>query len=219
MRRISNEKFSFKYIVREIIIVSIGVLIAFGINTLSSNWKKKKVYNEYKASLIADLEQNLESLERISLAQNQKVKDLDEVILALETGSFQLNEVANTLYKQRKSPTFFPVSGTFKSLVSQGEIELFSTKMKRELFNLYDTNYERTVYNGNLYDEIYVEVYDKEIRSMMNLRSQKIDNPNRLTEKDFIKSLMVILDEAKSYLSLIKKSTYESQSLLESLKS
>jgi len=190
-------------------------MIAFYMNTLSSQWKKEGAQKEYRASLVEDLKQNLSNLDRVIAAQETKVIELTEVVKSLESSEFDIDKVGAVLFKQRKSPTFFPISGTFKSLVAHSEIELFDTQLKRNLFNLYDTAYERTVYNGNLYDRTYLELYDNEIRSIMDLRSKKIDKPERLRSKAFIKNILFIIDEADSYLSLVRNSKKESEQILE----
>lgn len=213
-----NRKFNWKYALGEILIVSVGILIAFGINTLSSKWNKESHYLEYKESLIADLDQNLNNLTRIIAVQEEKVVELNQVIRAIDANEIDLDEIGRILFKQRKSPTFYPIIGTFKSLVSQGEIELFSTEIKRELFNLYDTKYQRTVYNGNLYDDMYLKIYDREIRDIIDFRKKIIDNPERLREKDFLKNILFIVDEAESYLGLIKKCKSESELMLSMLR-
>lgn len=214
----NTRRINWKYAVGEVVIVSIGILIAFGINTFSSNLSAKKKYREYKASLIIDIDDNLKSIDRIIKVQELKVVELNAVIQGIEDDNLSVDSMTNILFRQRKSPTFFPISGTFKALVSQGEIESFSTELKRELFNLYDTAYERTVYNGNLYDEIYVDVYDKEIHKLLDIRNKQLEDPERLKSKDFIKNLMIIVDEAESYLSLLKNSKSESQILIDLIK-
>ena len=140
-----------RYYLREIIIVSIGILIAFGINTCSSNLSKSKNYREYKKSLIAYLDENLKNIDHVLQAQKKKVSDLNLFVHMIGETKLEIDSISEILYTQRKSPTFFPVKGTFEALVSQGEIQSFSTAFKRELFNLYNTTYERTEYNGELY--------------------------------------------------------------------
>ncbi len=49
---------NWKYAIGEIIIVSIGISIAFGINTISSDLTYKKKHKEYKQSLIIDINEN-----------------------------------------------------------------------------------------------------------------------------------------------------------------
>ena len=213
-----NNKFNWRYAVGEILIVSVGILIAFFINSWSLNLRKASSSEEYRKSLVVDLEQNLASLNNIIKLQEEKVAALNYVVNSIEKGSYIPDSIGAILYKQRKSPTFFPVKGTFKALVSQGEIELFTTNIKRELFNLYDTIYERTVYNGNLYDNIYIEVYDVEIQEIIDLRTKKINDLEKLTSKEFKKNLLVIVDEAESYLKLIKKTKTESLKVLELIK-
>jgi len=208
-------KANWKYVIGEILIVSVGILIAFVINNWSLKLKKANTYQEYKNSLIVDLEQNLENLNRIIIAQELKVKELNQVIIAIEkSNNYDIDSIGMILFRQRKSPTFFPVKGTFKALVSHGEIELFDTQLKREIFNLYDTNYERTVYNGNLYDEIYISTYDTRIQDIINLRTQKVSDPERLNSADFAKDIMIIVDEAESYLRLIYNTRTKSTDVL-----
>ncbi len=179
---------NWRYAIGEIVIVSIGILIAYGINKISSNISRNHEVDEYRKSLNTDLEENLKSIDRIILAQAKKVSELNLLIENIESDNYNLDSIGAILFRQRKSPTFFPISGTFKSLVSQGKIEIFNTAIKRELFNLYDTSYERTEYNGILYDEIYVDVYDKEIQNVMNLRTRKFEHESRLKSLDFLKN-------------------------------
>ena len=209
--------FNWQYAILEICIVCIGILIAFSINTCAANLKSEQVQQEYKSSLKQDIEENLKNINSIILAQNAKVVQLKSLIQDLENQSYNADSVAGVLFRERKSPTFFPISGTFKSLVAHGDIELFDTQMKRSLFNLYDTFYERTVYNGNLYDKVYLETYDTEIRNILNLRTRKIEDANRLNSHAFIKNLSFVVDEAESYLNLIQKSKIESENILEKL--
>jgi len=213
MRRV--KKLNWKYAIGEIFIVSIGILIAFSINTCSSNINKSKAHKEYQASLSEDLNRNLSNLNNIIKKQKEKIVNLESLIEKLDQQTFDLDTVAYILFKERKSPTFFPISGTFKSLVTHGDIELFSTNIRRELFNLYDTSYERTVYNGNLYDKMYLDIYDLEIRNILNLKTKKVENVNRLKSQKFLNNLSFIVDEAKSYLGLSMKCKKESERVLE----
>ncbi len=214
-----KNKRNWKYVITEIVIVSIGILIAFSINTFSSSLSKRHEVKEYKKSMMTDLEENIKNLDRIIQVQEQKVNELTSVVKGVELQNFQVDSLRAILFRQRKSPTFFPVSGTFKTMVSQGNIEIFNTTVKRELFNLYDTNYERTVYNGRLYDKAYVDIYDTEIQRVMNLRTKKIDHPDRLKTEEFLKNIILIIDEAKSYLNLLYTSRTESDKMLMLLKS
>ena len=134
-----KKRINWRYALGEIMIVSIGIMLAFGINKCSSDLAESREAQEYKTSLKADLKENLKSISRIIKLQEQKVTELNYVLANIENKSVDIDSLGSILYRQRKSPTFFPISGTFKSLVSQGEIGILSTELKRELFNLYDT--------------------------------------------------------------------------------
>ena len=199
-------------------IVSIGIMLAFGINKCSSDLAESREAQEYKTSLIADLNENLKSITRIIRLQERKVLELNSVLKTLDDTQANIDSIGSILYRQRKSPTFFPISGTFKSLVSQGEIGILNTELKRELFNLYDTQYNRSEYNGELYDKIYVDLYDKEIGNVIDFSSHQITNPTRLATPEFRKCLLTIVDEAKSYISLMEMCKAESEGVLQLLK-
>jgi len=145
-----KKKINWRYALGEILIVSIGITLAFGMNKCSSDLSESREAAEYKTSLKADLHENLKSISRIIEKQKRKVAELKSVLAANESNNITIDSLGSILYRQRKSPTFFPISGTFKSLVSQGEIGILNTELKRELFNLYDTQYNRSEYNGEL---------------------------------------------------------------------
>ena len=74
------------------------------------------------------------------------------------------------------------------------------------------------MYNGNLYDKIYIDSYDKEIQSVMNLRTKAIEDLSRLNSSDFQKNIILIIDEANSYLKLLRKSQLESEKMIDLIK-
>lgn len=215
----SKNKINWKYAIGEIVIVSVGIIIAFSINTMSSNWHLKFAFNEGKNSLISDLEQNIISLDRISKAQKTKVLRLDKLYYALDQPNLNLDSIGIILFEERKSPTFYPINGAFKSLISQEILEYFDPEVKKELFNLHDHSYQRTIYNGNLYDEAYVEIYDLEMIKLIDFRTKKILNKELLLSKEFRQSLAYVIDEATSYVQLVNKSKTDSEKLLALLKS
>lgn len=203
-----------KYILGEILIVTVGILIAFGINTTYSELQKGKIKKEYTESLVQDLESNLKYLNRVIDAQEKKVQNLNYVRQSLQSTTIDFDSLGVILYTERKSPTFFPVNGTFKSLISHGDIQLFDTNIKRKLFNLYDTTYERDVYNGRLYDQHYGNIYDKQLLPAINLSTRKIDDSNVVQSKLYLKNLSTIIDEASSYTKLANKSKESTIELL-----
>ena len=86
------------YAIREIIIVSIGILIAFGINTCSSNLSQSRKYKEYTKSLIADLDENLKNIDAILNAQQKKVTDLNRLVDMLEQQKYDIETLGDILF-------------------------------------------------------------------------------------------------------------------------
>lgn len=89
------------YAIREIIIVSIGILIAFGINTCSSNLSQSRKYKEYTKSLIADLDENLKNIDAILNAQQKKVTDLNRLVDMLEQEKYDIETLGDILFFTR----------------------------------------------------------------------------------------------------------------------
>jgi len=159
----------FKYAIGEIVLVMIGILLALQVNTWNESRKNLILEEEFKIGLKKDLIRDKESIEFCILNIEQKI--LAHSILttklpeSYETNKKSLDSVFKVL--MRPLVSFFPVSGTFDTAISSGNISNFNNKELIEKAHfLYNSKYPRLVYNGELVDERNLKIRDLYVREM-----------------------------------------------------
>jgi uncharacterized protein DUF6090 len=165
-----------KYAIGEIILVMIGILLALQVNTWNEVKKNRILEEEFKIGLKNDLlrdKENIEfcisNIENKILAHNRLIAKLPE---SYETDKKYLDSIFNFLLQPLIS--FFPVSGTFDTAISSGNISNFTDKTSIEKAHyLYNSKYPRLVYNGELVDERNIKIREKYVRE---IRRSEIGN-------------------------------------------
>ena len=151
------------YAVGEIVLIVIGIWIAFQINIWTDVQKLKKTEGQSYASLITSLRKDSLELVRIidmqskSLAAQNKIihSPVDQLVdgLTPEELSELLYDVYNGAY------SFFPKYGTYNSLVANKGIDIISSEsIKSELIDLYDYWCKRYENVDNVVDKKYQNV-------------------------------------------------------------
>lgn len=126
----------------ELLVVIIGISIAFALEGWSSNRKERRLETNYLNSLKADLEKDKEDL--------QVLIDSTSVILKYVGEVFQYvysNQPA-TVYRRHHMTSgyltsyFYPKNGTYVSLINSGDISVVkSFELKAALSDLYNIEY------------------------------------------------------------------------------
>lgn len=127
----------------ELLVVIIGISIAFALEGWSETSKNRQLEVNYLESLKTDLLQDR--------ADMQGVLDSSDVILRNieETFEFLFTNRDITVFKRHHvtssytAPYFYPKNGTYISLVNSGNLNLIKDfEIKSALANLYDVQYE-----------------------------------------------------------------------------
>lgn len=127
----------------ELLVVIIGISIAFALEGWSDQRKNSQLEVNYLESLKTDLLQDR--------ADMQGVLDSSDVILRNieETFQFLFSNQDITVFKRHHvtssytAPYFYPKNGTYISLVNSGNLNLIKDfEIKSALANLYDVQYE-----------------------------------------------------------------------------
>jgi len=112
----------FKYALGEIVLVVIGILIAFTINTWNEQRKQSEDERIFLQALLNDLEQQQIRLTTQEEWEVEKLNFVDSALILIETS--RLTENADTLfyYMRRLNPrmTFDVFNPTFEELKSTG---------------------------------------------------------------------------------------------------
>lgn len=214
----------FKYAIGEILLVVIGILIAFTINTWNEQRKQSEDERIFLQALLNDLEQQQIRLTTQAEWEVEKLNFVDSYVILIETS--RLTENADTLfyYMQRLNPrmTFDVFNPTFEELKSTGNFKLIADKELRKEIILFYQNLERRsqiIANNNFnIDNIYQPFFvhnragfykNSKRQTVIDLnqdpkRSMELDNAMRM-RRGLANSNLVRSQNAISELSILKE--------------
>ncbi|MFT5845990.1 MAG: hypothetical protein ACJARX_002133 [Psychroserpens sp.] len=135
-------KATWKYTLREIIIVIIGISIAFSMNKCSDNIKDKKLRKEYLTNLKNDVEADKLQLAQNIKAINKKLKTCDEIIPVLNSDQNPDMRLLDNIFAILKYETFSPKNITYKTLINSGDLKLIDNFQLKTAIQQHYSNYE-----------------------------------------------------------------------------
>ena len=189
--------------------VVFGILIALQINNWNENRKNIKIANQYKKSLLRDLEQDLRSIEIRIENSDSRIYGVERFLNYLENdieyGEFAKRE---DIIRAGWLNFFDPVLGTYNDLISSGNINLIKDDSLKILMNDYVSHFNRIrVYEEhdkkNVWDQ-YGLYYRKWIDGRINsayltqdslqVLAYSIDWESIKENKDFKRRLTLVLE-------------------------
>lgn len=120
----AKTKSRIKYVLQEIIIVIIGISIAFSMNKCAENSKDNNLKTQYLTNLKSDIESDKIQLEKNLKAIDKKLKICNALIPTLNTGQQQGMALMNNTFELVQYTTFSPKNTTFKTLINSGDLKL-----------------------------------------------------------------------------------------------
>lgn len=133
-----EQKSFLRYLI-ELLIVIVGVTIAFWLNTRAEAAKEQKVLNNYYSELRSDLETDRKILERTISSNENKLNKMVQAMGLYQTGEPARDSVL--AYSQQIGNYYFfdPKDITYRSMISSGDLKLINNlSLKRKLVSLYD---------------------------------------------------------------------------------
>ncbi|MBN4070359.1 hypothetical protein JYT76_01630 [Olleya sp. AH-315-F22] len=118
------KKINWQYTFAEILIVIVGITIAFSLNKCSDNSKNKALKLQYLTSLKNDIEADKKQLQNNVLAITEKIKLCGEVIDLLNKDMPQKMGAINKLFKIAVLSNFDAKDITYKTLINSGDFKL-----------------------------------------------------------------------------------------------
>ncbi len=117
-------KTTWKYTLREIIIVIIGITIAFSMNKCADNLKDNKLKTQYLTNLKRDIEADKVQLEKNIETIDDKLRVCAEIIPKLNSDKDQDMQLMNNIFTILKYENFSPKNITYKTLINSGDLKL-----------------------------------------------------------------------------------------------
>jgi hypothetical protein len=141
-------KIDWKYAIGELLIVTVGILIAFGLNNWAQGQQEKKKAHTYLESLAADLSADLEVLNDNLAFVQQNQQTARSIIGHFHRTLPGRDSVPFKIFSELLGmPTFIPHDATYQTLKNSGDFRLVEDM---ELKNQIVDHYSR-------YNEIFME--------------------------------------------------------------
>ncbi len=142
-------------LVAEFMTVLLSVLIAFALNNWAAKQKDLKLEKFYLSEFRKNLTSDLDNLNATIEDQTNRIAMLQEIIRILPRSGPADKPHIDSLFRAKVgNTTFFPIEGAYKSMVSEGSLDLISDKaLLTAIVELYENYYQRIIYLGKVLDE------------------------------------------------------------------
>lgn len=140
------------YAFGEILIVIIGISLAFSMNKCADDKKSESQKAQYISSLKQDIEEDKALLEKNLVDINKKIEACGSIIPVLNTNDPQKGNKMKGLYSIAQLTNFTPKDFTYQALVNSGDLKLIDDlDLKKEIEKHY-ANY-KSISNAYLRQE------------------------------------------------------------------
>lgn len=141
---------NWRYAIGEIIIVIIGISIAFALNNWATQRKDSKVKKQYLQGLILDQKNEMEHLESNIAKLKNNIAAIEALYLHIGKNLPRKDTVISKLFNLGKTIDFAPKNFTYNSLINSGDFKLIEDfNLKNEIEKHYsghktiESNYQR----------------------------------------------------------------------------
>ena len=167
----------------EVIVVIIGISIAFILNNWRENYSKKLVELKYIESFREDINIDFENLENVLEKDRQKKSHLERYIASLKMNAFNIDSTVSILSDMLTNYNFNPQTSTYQAIISSAHINYVTNYELKKLIISYYKNFEEleqgeTIYNMYVNNYVVPFVYDN-----LDLLENKIIDQSVLRQK------------------------------------
>jgi len=177
------KKLKWGYIIQEILIVIIGISIAFALNNWQANQADAKLQQQYLDNLVFDIQQELEQLEINKQEMQAKLGLIRQVRPLLNNANTRKDTVARKIFEIAKSVSFHPVNATYQTLINSGDMKLIDDFELRRSIEEHYSLHKIILRNYDRLDNIYKEylgrffIYDIDFGAMRQGNFDFLENP------------------------------------------
>ncbi|MDG5492770.1 DUF6090 family protein [Psychroserpens sp. SPM9] len=150
-----------RYALGEILIVIVGISIAFSMNKCADNKKDETLKQQYLENIKSDIEIDKNNLESISQSIGSKIEVLREVLPLINTDSPEKRSKMNTIYSVFTSTDFFPKDVTYQTMINSGDFKLIDDFDLKAAIETHYANYQIMLKDYERLDIIHKEYLGK----------------------------------------------------------
>ena len=186
------KKINWKYALGEIIIVTIGITIAFAINQWAENNKNSKIKKAYLQSIIIDLDNEINSLTENIDGFDKKMNTIHLLTPYFEGKKDGRDTVVMKVFNMAQIINFTPHDVTYKALINSGDLKMFDNfdiKLKLERhyaqYELVKLDYSR---QHNIMEKYFSDFLIYEV-NFQQIRNGDFSFMDKMMIKNIIQSL------------------------------
>lgn len=127
-------KLKWKYAIGEILIVIIGISIAFALNNWKESNANERQKKQYLENLVLDINEEIKQLETNQKNVQDRLKKIQIVLPFLGVKQGNRDSIARHIFKLAMPINFHPESTTYQTLVNSGDMKLINNfQLRRSL--------------------------------------------------------------------------------------
>lgn len=117
-------KINWKYTIGEILIVIIGISIAFGLNNWNEGRQDQKLKSQYVNNLIQDVNSEIEKLNTVQSQIQDKISTIRKLRPQLMNPQLRNDSTITKIFKLARLENFDPENSTYQTLINSGDMKL-----------------------------------------------------------------------------------------------
>lgn len=134
----------------ELIVVIIGISLAFMINRAHENHKAGRLEQKFLQSFYDDISKDSEQLSEILIREETTLKDINRLLAMLKKSSVHNDSLMGMLSKMSRYYPFFQNASTYESIKNSGNLNIISDYfLKEEIIKYYQRYEERKIQEQN----------------------------------------------------------------------
>lgn len=135
------KKINWKYALGEIIIVIIGISIAFSLNNWKEENKNRKLKKQYLESLQIDIEKEIEQLKANDTGIVQRIDKIERVLHFIYKNEGEASQVFRYVFEVAKIVSFNPENSTYQTMINSGDMKLINDfQLRRKIEEHYNSH-------------------------------------------------------------------------------
>ena len=166
-----------------LIVVILGITIAFWLNNWAESSKAKKQERVYLESLLKDIKDDIYEIEYIKNYSESQISSINRLVSFSVGRPVPKDSIMNDIFKIQYSLSFTPQNVTYESLTSSGKLDLIREfDMRNQMLELYNQYYGRM----NLWDVSCNQHIDNFIKPVV-MKNLEVTGRNQI-KTDMIRS-------------------------------
>lgn len=190
----------------ELTVVLVGVFLAIRLQAWADEATERRAALTTLVALRSELQGDRDELSAVSeyqagIAANYRLLAdlLTDDPAAHPHKVYQL--IAEDLTPNR---TWFPQSAAYETLVATGQIvALGEVDLQVQLARLYERSYSRLVYNGQLYDQAYLEEFKRAVTAHWDYGAGRLFSAQRPSNQDLANVSLRLAMWSEAYLTVL----------------